>query len=330
MKPRVFSGIQPSGNLHLGNYLGSIRQWVKRQHLTDNIFCIVDLHAITVPQDPIVLHQKSLELTAIYLASGIDPKESIIFIQSHNPDHTNAGWILNCIASIGQMNRMTQYKDKSEGKEFVSVGLFTYPTLMAADILLYDTHQVPVGEDQKQHVELARDIAERFNTRYGQTFVVPEAVLPKSGARIKSLIDPTKKMSKSDNNPNATVWLLDKPEDARKKIMSATTDSDRQVKFECENKPGVSNLLEIYAELTNKTIEQSEQEFATVTSYKDLKEAVAEQVVQFLSDFQTKYHAHYSEGTLQTILKQGAEKAKEISHKKLHQIYQKVGFVKPL
>lgn len=286
------------------------------------------MHAITVPQDPETLRTKSLELAAIYLAAGLNPKESIIFIQSHNPDHANGGWILNCVASIGQLNRMTQYKDKSEGKEFVSVGLFTYPTLMAADILLYDTDQVPVGEDQKQHVELARDIAERFNTRFGDTFKLPEPIMPKSGARIKSLIDPTKKMSKSDENPNATVWLLDKPEVARKKIMSATTDSDRQVRFDRENKPGVSNLLEIYAELTNKSVIQSEQAFAHVTSYKDLKEAVAEEVVKFLTDFQTKYHAHYSEGTLEQILKDGAERSKEISHQKLKQIYEKVGFVK--
>lgn len=326
MKPRVFSGIQPSGNLHIGNYLGSLRQWVKHQHETDNIFCIVDMHAITVPQDPETLRKKSLELAAIYLAAGIDPKESIVFIQSHNPDHANGSWILNCIASIGQLNRMTQYKDKSEGKDFVSVGLFTYPTLMAADILLYDTNQVPVGEDQKQHVELARDLAERFNSRFGETFKLPEPVMPKSGARIKSLIDPTKKMSKSDENINATVWLLDKPEDARKKIMSATTDSDRQVRFDRENKPGVSNLLEIYAELKNKSVEESEQDFAHVTSYKNLKEAVAETVVNFLTDFQAKYHAHYSEGTLEQILHDGAARSREISSIKLSEIYKKVGF----
>lgn len=328
MKPRVFSGIQPSGNLHIGNYVGSLRQWVKHQHETDNVFCIVDMHAITVPQDPKVLNQKSLELAAIYLAAGIDPTESIIFIQSHNPDHANGAWILNCVASMGQLNRMTQFKDKSEGKDFVSVGLFTYPTLMAADILLYDTDQVPVGEDQKQHVEFTRDLAERFNAKYGQIFKIPEATLPKSGARIKSLIDPTKKMSKSDDNIQATIWLLDKPEDARKKIMSSTTDSERQVKYDRENKPGVSNLLEIYAELSNKSIEASEKEFSSVTSYKDLKEAVAEQVVEFLYQFQEKYHSHYSEGTLQKILNDGAQRSREISSKKLNQIYEQIGFVK--
>jgi tryptophanyl-tRNA synthetase len=329
MKPRVFSGIQPSGNLHIGNYLGSIRQWVKHQHETDNIFCIVDMHAITVPQDPKTLRQKSLETTAIYLASGIDPKESIIFIQSHNPDHANGGWILSCIASMGQLNRMTQYKDKSKGKDFVSVGLFAYPPLMAADILLYDTDQVPVGEDQKQHVELTRDLAERFNSRFGKTFKLPEPVLPKFGARIKSLVDPSKKMSKSDDNPNATIWLLDKPEDARKKIMSATTDNDRQVRFDRKHKPGVSNLLEIYAELKNQSVEESEQEFAHVTSYKDFKEAVAETVVTFLTDLQAKYHACYNEDTLQQILHDGATRSRQISSQKLSEIYTKVGFVMP-
>jgi tryptophanyl-tRNA synthetase len=323
----TFSGIQPSGQLHIGNYLGSIRQWVKHQHLSNNYFCIVDLHAITVPQDPQKLHQTTQDLVAIYLASGLDPTQSTIFIQSHNPDHANCAWIFNCITSQGQLNRMTQYKDKSEGKEFVSVGLYTYPTLMAADILLYDTHQVPVGEDQVQHVELTRDIAHRFNSRYGDTFQLPQPVLPASGARIKSLIDPTRKMSKSDENAHATIWLLDDPAVARKKIMSATTDSDRQVRYDPENKPGVSNLLEIYAELSNKTISEAEKHFQDITSYKDFKEAVADSVVKFLQGFQEKYHTVHNSGEVDKIIKSGAEKAHAISRPKLQDIYQKVGFV---
>ena len=327
MSKIVFSGIQPSGNLHIGNYIGSLRQWVKGQSDGLNIFCIVDMHAITVPQEPDKLRAKTLELTAIYLAAGIDPEKSLIFVQSHNPDHANLGWIFNCFTSMGQLNRMTQYKEKSEGKDFVSAGLFDYPVLMAADILLYDTTEVPVGEDQKQHVELTRDIAEKFNSKFGETFVLPKPIIPKTGGRIMSLVDPTKKMSKSDVNPNATIYLLDNIEDARKKIMLATTDSGNEIKYDWENKPGITNLIEIYNQLGDKSIEEIEKEFAG-KNYKEFKEKVAEVVVNFLKDFQQKYETVSDNEKLLEILRKGSQKAYKLSHPKLLEIYEKVGFVK--
>lgn len=321
----VFSGIQPSGNLHLGNYIGAIKHWVKGQTDGLNIFCIVDLHAITVPQDPKILRERTYEIAAIFIAAGIDPNKSILFVQSQNPDHANLGWIMNCISSMGQMNRMTQYKEKSDGKEFVSVGLFDYPALMAADILLYDTTEVPVGEDQKQHVELTRDLAEKFNSKFGEIFIVPKPVIPKTGGRIMGLVDPTKKMSKSDENQNGTIYLLDELEVARKKILSATTDSGREIKFDENEKPGISNLMIIYSELSGKTLEEVEEEF-TGKSYKEFKETVADEVGKFLADFQNKYKKIIEEN-LKEILEDGAKKAYEISHKKLKEVYKKIGFV---
>jgi tryptophanyl-tRNA synthetase len=323
----VFSGIQPSGNLHLGNYIGAVKHWGKNQTDGLNIFCIVDLHAITVPQDPKVLREKTFELAAILLAVGIDPDKSILFVQSHNPDHTNLGWVLNCFVSMGQLNRMTQFKEKSEGKDFVSVGLFDYPVLMAADILLYDTTEVPVGEDQKQHVELARDLAEKFNNKFGDTFVLPKPVIPKTGGRIMSLVDPTKKMSKSDANPNATIYLLDTPDVAKKKIMSATTDSGNEIKYNPETKPGISNLIEIYSNLQSKlNIEDIEKEFAN-KNYKEFKERVAEVVVNFLKDFQEKY-SKVIDTDLKAVLEKGSEKAYNLSHPKLLKVYDKLGFIR--
>ncbi len=321
----VFSGIQPSGNLHIGNYIGAVRHWVKDQEDGLNIFCIVDLHAITVPQEPRQLREKTFELAAILLAAGIDPEKSILFVQSHNPDHANLGWVLNCFASMGQLNRMTQFKEKSEGKDFVSVGLFDYPVLMAADILLYDTTEVPVGEDQKQHVELARDLAEKINGKFGDIFVLPNPIIPKTGGRVMSLIDPTKKMSKSDANPNATIYLLDDLELAKKKIMSATTDSESTVKYDWANKPGISNLIEIICELDNKSVEIIEKEFAN-KNYKEFKERVAEVVVNFLKEFQLKYNK-IIESDLKKVLEEGNKKAYKLSHKKLLEVYKKVGFV---
>jgi len=327
MNKTVFSGIQPSGNLHIGNYIGAIRQWVQNQHEGLNIFCIVDMHAITVAQNPKNLHEKSLELAAIYLAAGIDPEKSIVFIQSHNPDHANGAWILNCLTSMGQLNRMTQFKDKSENKDFIGAGLYIYPTLMAADILLYNTTEVPVGEDQKQHVELARDLAERFNHTYGETFVLPIPVISKHGGRIRSLIDPTKKMSKSDNNPNATIGLLDKVEDIRKKIKSATTDSGSEIKYDMENKPGVSNLLDLYSQTSGISVEELEKQCQD-KRYGEFKELVAESVIAILSQFQIKYYELRESGKLQGILKHGASRANEISHPVLQRMYEKIGFVK--
>jgi len=322
----VFSGIQPSGNLHIGNYIGAVRQWVKGQNDGLNIFCVVDMHAITVPQDPKILAQKTREIFAIILAAGIDPEKSLLFVQSHNPDHANLGWILNCYLSMGQLNRMIQYKEKSDGKDFVSVGLFDYPALMAADILLYGTTEVPVGEDQKQHVELTRDAAERFNSKYGQTFVMPVPVIPKEGGRVMSLVDPLKKMSKSDPNPNGAVGLLENPVSARKKIMSAVTDSGSEVKYDWGNKPGISNLLEILSQFSNVSVPDLEKKFAG-QNYGQFKTAVADEVEKFLTGFQKKYAEISGSGKLDAILKEGAQKAYQLSHPKLLEVYKKVGFL---
>lgn len=326
IKKVVFSGIQPSGNLHIGNYIGAIRHWVKDQNDGLNIFCVVDMHAITVDQDPKVLYDKTLKIAAILLASGINPEKSILFVQSTNPDHANLAWVLNCFTSMGQLNRMTQFKEKSEGKEFISAGLFDYPVLMAADILLYDTTNVPVGEDQRQHVELTRDIAERFNSKYGQTFILPNPDIPKVGGKIMSLVDPTKKMSKSDKNPNSAIYLLDKPQDAKGKIASATTDSGNEIKYDPKSKPGISNLLVIYSELTDKSIADCEKTFSG-KSYKEFKDTVGIAVSEFLTDFQKKYMKFRNPEKLGSILKLGMHKAREISEKKLQEVYKKVGFV---
>jgi len=326
MQKRVFSGIQPSGNLHLGNYIGALKQWAEVQNDGLNIFCIVDMHAITVPQDPKVLSEKTLEMAAIILAAGVDPTKSILFVQSQNPDHANLGWIMNCISSMGQLNRMTQFKDKSEGKEFVSVGLFDYPALMAADILLYDTTEVPVGEDQKQHVELARDLAEKFNSKFGEIFVLPKPVIPKVGGRIMSLIDPTKKMSKSDPNKNSTIYLLDSEAEVIKKIKSAATDSGSEIKNDA-SKPGISNLIEIYSQVSELTVFEIETKFEG-KNYGEFKEELAKEVNKFLSGFQSRYNKLRNRDDLKRILDSGAEKSKEISHKKLQEVYEKVGFIK--
>jgi tryptophanyl-tRNA synthetase len=325
MDKRVFSGIKPSGRLHLGNYIGAINQWVDSQSDGLNIFCVVDLHAITVDQDPKELHLQSLQLVAFLLAAGIDPKKSLLFVQSQNPDHANLGWVLNCFLTMGQMNRMTQYKEKSDGKESVSVGLFDYPALMAADILLYDTTHVPVGEDQKQHVELARDVAERFNSRLGETFVLPEPQILSVGGRVMSLTNPEKKMSKSITDPKGTIDLLDTPEAAREKILHATTDSENRVSFD-ESRPGVSNLLSILSSLSGKSVQELEKEFTGV-GYKDFKLAVADEVGAFLGKLQEKYQHFMSEDVLSPILAEGRDKAYDISHKKLSAVFDKIGFL---
>lgn len=322
---RVFSGIQPTGNLHIGNYIGAVKHWVEGQADGLNIFCIVDLHAITVPQDPEKLREKTLELAGILLASGIDPKQAILFTQSHNPDHANLSWVLNCYLSMGQMNRMTQFKEKSEDKDFVSVGLFDYPALMAADILLYDTTEVPVGDDQKQHVELARDVAERFNGRYGDTFVVPTPTIPKVGGRIMSLQDPTKKMSKSDANPNATIGLLEPIDSIREKIARAVTDSERTIAYD-PARPAVFNLVEIYSQVSGKTPQEIEQMFEG-KGYAEFKKSLVEVVAAFLEPFQKRYYSLHTSGELREVLRLGAERAYDISHPKLSTVYEKIGFV---
>lgn len=330
-KPIVFSGVQPSGELTIGNYLGALRQWVKMQDDYECLFCVVDLHAITVRQDPEALRKATLDVLALYLACGIDPNKSTIFVQSHVPEHAQLAWVLNCYTYFGEMGRMTQFKDKSARYEGnVSVGLFTYPVLMAADILLYQAKQVPVGDDQKQHLEITRDIAQRFNALYGNIFTIPEVFIPKAGARVMSLLDPTKKMSKSDDNRNNVIGLLEDPKAVAKKIKRAVTDSEEppRVKFDIENKPGVSNLLSILSAITDKSIPELEAEFEG-KMYGHLKNAVAEEVSSMLTQLQERYY-HYrnNEELLNKILHEGAEKARAKAKETLEQVYQAVGFVK--
>lgn len=330
-KPIVFSGVQPSGELTIGNYLGALRQWVKMQDDYECLFCVVDLHAITVRQDPEALRKATLDVLALYLACGIDPNKSTIFVQSHVPEHAQLAWVLNCYTYFGEMGRMTQFKDKSARYEGnVSVGLFTYPVLMAADILLYQAKQVPVGDDQKQHLEITRDIAQRFNALYGNIFTIPEVFIPKAGARVMSLLDPTKKMSKSDDNRNNVIGLLEDPKAVAKKIKRAVTDSEEppRVKFDIENKPGVSNLLSILSAITDKSIPELEAEFEG-KMYGHLKSAVAEEVSSMLTQLQERYY-HYrnNEELLNKILHEGAEKARAKAKETLDQVYQAVGFVK--
>lgn len=330
MEKRIFSGIKPSGNLHLGNYIGAIKEWVKGQDDGFNIFCVVDLHAITVPQSPSELAKNSFDLVAMLLASGINPEKSLLFVQSHNPDHANFGWILNCYISMGQMSRMTQFKEKSEGKDSVSVGLFDYPALMAADILLYGTTHVPVGEDQKQHIELARDVAEKFNKKYGDTLHLPKLSLGKTGTRIMSLTDPSKKMSKSVDDPMGTISLFDSNEAICKKIASATTDSLRQIKYNKDKQPGISNLLEIYSSLSGKEIQSIVDDFDLQKESKDyghLKEEVSIEVVKTISELKEKYDHFRDETRLHIILEEGSQKAYEISHPFLKTVYKKIGFI---
>lgn len=329
-KPIVFSGAQPSGELTIGNYMGALRQWVNMQDDYDCIYCIVDLHAITVRQDALQLRKATLDTLALYLACGIDPQKSTIFVQSHVPEHTQLSWVLNCYTYFGELSRMTQFKDKSSRyAENINAGLFDYPVLMAADILLYQTTQVPVGEDQKQHLELSRDIAQRFNTLYGDVFKVPEPFIPKSGARVMSLLEPTKKMSKSDDNRNNVIGLLEDPKSVVKKIKRAVTDSDEPpvVRYDVVNKAGVSNLLDILSAVTGKTIAELEQEFSG-QMYGHLKGAVADAVSGMLTDLQARYH-HFrnDEALLQQIMREGAEKASARAQQTLKKVYEAVGFV---
>lgn len=325
MKKRIFSGAQPTGNLHLGNYLGALKNWVNLQNEYDSFYCIVNLHAITMPQDPEVLKQKTLDLARIYLAAGIDPQISKIFIQSDVPEHAELSWVLSCIARMGELERMTQFKDKGKGNtERAGVGLFTYPVLMAADILLYKTQLVPVGKDQKQHLELSRDLAERFNRDFGETFVVPDAYIPPVGASILSLQDPTKKMSKSDADINGSVLLLDDADTIQKKIKRAVTDSGTTIEFD-ESRPAINNLLVIYQLMTDKTPEECTANFSG-KGYGQLKAEVAEAVIEFLKPFQEKVKA-YTDEELNRILKGSAEEARVIARETLTDVYAKVGIV---
>ncbi|MBQ9124071.1 MAG: tryptophan--tRNA ligase [Acholeplasmatales bacterium] len=325
---RLISGIQPSGNITLGNYLGAVKNFVKLQNsdkLTDFLVFIADLHAITVPQDKTELRKNIKSLVALYLACGLDPEKVKIFIQSEVPAHTMLGWVLQCNGYIGELERMTQYKDKKERQVAgVSVGLLTYPSLMAADILLYDANLVPVGVDQKQHLELTRDLAIRFNSRYQDTFVVPEPYIPEAGAKIMSLIDPTKKMSKSDPNPKAYISLLDDINVVKKKIKSAVTDSDGFVKYDVENKPGISNLLTIMSCVTNTSIKELEEKYKD-SNYATFKEDVANAVALELTPIQAKYNEIINSKMIDEVLDAGRDYANYLANKKIAKIYNKIG-----
>lgn len=333
-KKTIFSGIQPSGELSVGNYIGSLRNWVGLQKDYNCIYCVVNEHAITVRQDPKELLDRSYNTLAIFLAAGVDPKESTIFLQSHVPAHCQLSWVLNCYTQIGELGRMTQFKDKSKryGGENVSAGLFDYPVLMAADILLYQAHLVPVGDDQKQHIEMTRDIATRFNNLYGETFILPEGYFPKAGARVMSLQEPTKKMSKSDDNPNNVIRILEEPKSILKKLKRAVTDSDNPpvIAYDWENKPGVSNLLELLSAATNRSVEDLVESYKG-QMYGTFKTQVGEAVVEMLKPIQENYKAlRADEGYLNEVFAQGAKQASEIAQKTLDDVYTKVGFALPV
>ena len=326
-KKRIFSGIQPSGELTLGSYMGAIKNWVDLQDDYDCLYCIVDMHAITVRQDPATLRRRSVNQLAQYIACGLDPQKNIMFIQSHVPQHAELGWVLGCYTQFGELSRMTQFKAKSkQHADNITSGLFTYPVLMAADILLYQTDLVPVGEDQKQHVELCRDIAQRFNGLYSDTFTLPEPFIPKVGARVMSLSDPTSKMSKSD--PDGCVFLMDKPEDIMRKFKRAVTDCETAVKFDKENKAGISNLLSIYCAATGKTLTEAETEFAG-QGYGIFKPAVAESVIELLRPIREEAERLTADKAyLESVYKDGAQKASYLAEKTLRKVYKKVGFGK--
>ncbi|PYI50798.1 tryptophan--tRNA ligase [Paenibacillus flagellatus] len=325
---RVLSGIQPSGQLTLGNYIGAMKNFVKLQHDHHCFFMIVDLHAITVPQEPAALREQSESVAALFIAAGIDPAKASVFLQSHVPAHAELGWIMTTLVYMGELERMTQFKDKSAGKESVGAGLFTYPALMAADILLYNADLVPVGDDQKQHLEITRDLAHRFNQRYGEQFTVPEPYIPQVGARIMSLDDASKKMSKSNPNPGSYIALLDEPDVIRKKISRAVTDSGREIKFDPASKPEVSNLMSIYAHCANMSVAEIEAKYEG-QGYGPFKKDLAEAVVATLEPLQQRYKDIRASGELKTILRQGAEQAAEIANKTVRDAKEKMGFVLP-
>jgi tryptophanyl-tRNA synthetase len=329
-KPIVLSGCQPSGDLTIGNYLGALKQWVSMQDSHECYYMLVDQHAITVRPNPEDLRKATLDGLALYLACGVDPEKSTIFIQSHVPEHAQLSWVLNCYTQMGELNRMTQYKDKSQKSEAnMNSGLFTYPVLMAADILLYNADRVPVGDDQKQHLELARDIATRFNNLHGETFTVPDPYIPEFGARVMSLLEPTKKMSKSDTNPGNFIGLLEEPKKISKKIKRAMTDSDEEanIYFNIEEKPGVSNLLSLLSCCTGETVEQLVPKYED-KMYGHLKGDVANAVVALLEPIQQRYHEiRNDQAYLDSVMKAGAEKASARASKILAKVYDGVGFI---
>lgn len=320
----IFSGIQPSGTITIGNYIGALKQFVELQNEYNCYFCIVDEHAITVPQDPQVLRKNIRSLAALYIAVGLDPNKATLFIQSEVPAHAQAAWMMQCIAYIGELERMTQFKDKSSGKDAVSAALLTYPPLMVADILLYSAHLVPVGEDQKQHLELTRDLAERFNKKYAEIFTIPEVRIPKVGARIMSLQDPTKKMSKSDSNQKGFISMLDEPKQIEKKIKSAVTDSEGIVKYDVENKPGVSNLLSIYSIFSGKTINELEELYEG-KGYGVFKGDLAGTIIESLSPIQQRYHELMESEELDEILDRGAQQANAVASKMVKKMENAMG-----
>ncbi len=324
----ILSGIQPSGKLHIGNLVGAIRNWAALQDEYSCYFTVVDLHAITLKQKPAELRKSSLDLAALLIACGIDPEKSALFIQSHVTEHAQLAWVLNCFTPIGDLNRMTQFKDKSsKNPENINAGLFTYPTLQAADILLYQADLVPVGNDQKQHLELTRNLAQRFNNTYSPTFKVPEPYIPKVGARVMSLQEPTKKMSKSDENEKSAIYITDDDNQIKNKIKRAVTDSGGEVKYNPDGKPGVSNLISLYHISTGKSVEDIEKEFEG-EGYGAFKAAVADAVADYVKPFREKYLEIRSEKKyLQSALAEGAEKARRTAFKTLRKVYKKVGFV---
>ena len=332
-KPNLLSGMQPSAaSLHLGNYLGALTQWVMMQDQFNAYYVIVDLHAITVPQDPIVLRENTRRTAAQYLAAGLDPEKSALFVQSHVPAHAQLAWVLNCIAGFGEASRMTQFKDKSQkgGAENSSVGLFTYPILQAADILLYQPTTVPVGEDQRQHLELTRDLAMRFNSRYGETFLIPKAEILQETAKIYDLQLPTAKMSKSATDPKGLINLMDEPNQITKKIKSAVTDTDGEIRFDPENKPGISNLLSIYSALTGDSISKIEASLSG-SGYGALKTEVAEAVVSALEPLRTRTNELLEDSAeLNRLLAKGAARANETAEKTLKAVYENLGLVTPV
>lgn len=326
-KKVIFSGIQPSGKLTLGNYIGAMSNWVKLQDEYDCFYCVVDMHAMTQYQVPKDLRRQTLEAVAIYLACGLDPEKNTLFIQSHVPAHAEAAWLMSCMTYFGELSRMTQFKDKSSRQsENINAGLFTYPVLMACDIILYQADLVPVGSDQKQHVEITRDIAERFNNRYSDTFKIPEVYIPKVGARIMSLQEPMKKMSKSDENENACIYLLDSPEVIKKKFKRAVTDSIGKVQLS-DDQPGIKNLISIYSVCKNVSPEEVVAKFEN-EGYGVFKEAVADAVIDVLKPVQDKFHELMNNKTyLEEVYKAGADRAERVARKTLRKMYKKVGFI---
>jgi tryptophanyl-tRNA synthetase len=324
---RVFSGIQPTGEVHLGNLLGAIRNWVVDQHEADSLYCVVDLHALTIPKEPGEVYDSTLRMAQMLMAIGLDPDVCTLFVQSHVPEHTSLTWLLECTVSFGELRRMTQFKDKSDKADFISAGLFTYPALMAADILLYDTNRVPVGDDQRQHLELTRDVAIRFNSRYGDTFVVPEAAIPRAGARVMDMQDPSNKMSKSSSSPQGIIGLLDDLKAIEKKIMRAVTDTETEVRYDVRAKPGVSNLLSILAAATGRTPEEAAVGYS---QYGPLKKDTAAAVVEMVRPIQQRY-AELSSDPAETarLLAKGAGKAQSIAADVYDRAHRNIGLLPP-